>query len=461
MHLSWSKWSSKVKQILNPADKNTDNNSPEQNSPSNERASNQHLSIAKESLAYLLQDQRVPLNIRESLTDDYNQVQHMLEKLEHEHIHISVLGRVSVGKSSLLNVLMGNNNFVVSPLHGETKNAEYSDWNEYHAGNVFLIDTPGINEVDGKAREALALEVVSRSDIILFVVDGDITETEIIALKKVADGVQPVVLVLNKSDQYTQSELKLLLTKLTERVNQYVKHEYIIACSSQKSVKHYIQVDKEGNEEEFSKEFDADVSQLKELLKNILSHEGKTLAALNAVLFADKLSQQVTLRLIETQKETADKVIQTYCIGKGLAVAVNPIPIADLMAAAAIDATMVLHLARVYGLPLTKSEAGGLIKTIMSQIIILMGSIWAMNLLSSALKLSSGGLSTFLTASAQGAVAYYGSYVVGQAADYYFKHGKSWGELGSKRAVKKILDSIDRESIIQEAKNDILKRIKR
>jgi len=147
-------------------------------------------------------------------------------------------------------------------------------------------------------------------------------------------------------------------------------------------------------------------------------------------------------------------------VAKGVAVAVNPIPVADLMAAAMIDLSMIVHLSKIYGLPLSHSEAGQLVKTIMSQIILLMGSIWAMNLVSSALKLSSGGLSTFLTATAQGAVAYYGTYIVGQAAELYFKQGKSWGEQGPKHAVQKILETLDRDSIIEQAKGDIMAKIK-
>jgi GTPase len=456
--LNWSKWSSKAKRILDLGDLLATQTSPKEEGAIDGHS--QHLSIAKESLEYLLEDKRVPDNVRESLNDDYNQVQHMLDKLKNEHIHISVLGRVSVGKSSLLNVLMGNTKFSVSPLHGETKKPEFSGWDEYHSGNIFLIDTPGINEIDGLAREKMALEVVSRSDIILFVVDGDITDTEYQTLKNITTGVQPVVLVLNKTDRYTKKEKELLLSSLTQRVAGFIQSEHIVSCSAQKSLKHFIQVDEQGNETEFSRETEADVSQLKSLLRDILAREGKTLAALNAVLFAEKLSQQVTSRLMEIQKKTAEKLIHTYCIAKGVAVAVNPVPVADLMAAALIDAGMILHLSKVYGFPLTTAEAGDLVKTIMSQIIILMGSIWAMNLLSSALKLGSVGLSTFVTASAQGAVAYYGTYVVGQAADYYFKHGKSWGKMGPKQAVKKILDSIDRDSVIASAKEDIMVKIK-
>ena len=62
-------------------------------------------------------------------------------------------------------------------------------------------------------RGQIAVEVVSRADIILFVVDGDLTEIEFQALKSVTNGLQPVLLVLNKADRYTQNELKQLKNK--------------------------------------------------------------------------------------------------------------------------------------------------------------------------------------------------------------------------------------------------------
>ena len=46
--------------------------------------------------------ERLPPGIRESLSHDYEAVQAMLDKIEHGHLHLSVFGRVSTGKSSLL-----------------------------------------------------------------------------------------------------------------------------------------------------------------------------------------------------------------------------------------------------------------------------------------------------------------------------------------------------------------------
>ena len=83
-----------------------------------------HLALARESLRELLDDERVPGEVRASLGEDYQQVESMLAKLEHGHIHIAVFGRVSVGKSALVNALLGEQRFATSPLHGETRSVQ-------------------------------------------------------------------------------------------------------------------------------------------------------------------------------------------------------------------------------------------------------------------------------------------------------------------------------------------------
>jgi predicted GTPase len=122
-----------------------------------------HLGLARESLRELVQDSRLPAGVRESLAHDYDAVQAMLDKIEHGHLHLSVFGRVSTGKSSLLNALIGEERFSVSPIHGETRFSSMQAWNEVEAGGVFLIDTPGLDEAGGEDREALAKEVAGRS----------------------------------------------------------------------------------------------------------------------------------------------------------------------------------------------------------------------------------------------------------------------------------------------------------
>jgi small GTP-binding protein len=418
-----------------------------------------HLALARESLRDLLGDRRVPQEVRDSLAEDYQQVQAMLDKLEHGHIHIAVFGRVSVGKSALVNALLGEQRFATSPLHGETRSVQSGQWQEFRDGNVFLVDTPGINEVDGEAREQLAKEVAARADLVLFVVDGDLTEAEHAALRQLVLLGRPLLLVLNKVDRYSREEREQLRAALTERTEHLIRAGDLVFAAAQPAPQWVVRVDEQGQEIEEQRQRPADVADLITRLWQILEQEGKTLAALNASLFAGELSDQVAGRVLTARRTLGERVIRTWCIAKGVAVALNPVPVADLVAAAVVDVTMILHLSRAYGLPLTRAEAGGLVKTIGAQMMLLMGTVWAVHLAASALKLGTGGLSALVTGGAQGVVAYYSTYVVGHAAERYLANGKSWGEAGPKLAVREILDSLDRESIVEQAKADIRARL--
>lgn len=420
-----------------------------------------HLGLAKESLQQLLSDKRVPDKVRDSLRDDYQQLRTMLTKLEQGHLHVAVFGRVSVGKSSVLNALLGREAFSVSILHGETTKSSMKEWQEIDAGGIYLIDTPGINEIDGEERERLAHEVASRADLLLFVVDSDLTEVELLALKSVAETKRPIILVVNKSDQYNESELLQLRSIIRERVAGLIAPENIVFAAASPTKQTIIMVDDEGNETETTRQRPIDIINLKSRLWDIIEAEGKTLSALNASLFAGNLSEQVGQRILQTRQEIGGKTIKMYCVGKGVAVALNPIPIVDLVAAATIDVGMVIHLSKIYGLEMSKTEAGDLIKTIAAQMILLYGAFWVVHVASSALKIGTVGLSTVITAATQGAIAWYSTLIIGRVTETYLAKGKSWGEIGPKLAVQDILDSLDRDSVMSEAKEEIMRYLKK
>lgn len=419
-----------------------------------------HLELARESLRALVGDRRVPPEVRESLAEDYAQVQAMLDKLDHGHLHIAAFGRVSVGKSATLNALLGEERFSTSPLHGETRRTQMGRWEEYETGGVFLIDTPGINEVDGEERERMAREVAGRADLVLFIVDSDLTDTEILALKSLLAQNRPLILVLNKVDRYSRADREILMASLARHSTGLVDPRNLVAISAAPPEQLVLMVDEEGNETEAVRRRPPSAAELKERLWQILEGEGKTLVALNAGLFAGDLSERVSERMLDIRRELGARVIRTYSISKGVAVALNPIPLADLLAAAVVDVSMVVHLSRLYGMSLTRAEAGNLVRTIGAQMLMLMGTVWAVHFVSSALKAGTAGLSALVTGAAQGAVAYYSTFIVGQAAEQYLARGRSWGQGGPKQVVREIIDSLDRDSILAQARADIRERLR-
>ena len=440
---------------------------------------------AAASLRKLIDDPDIPDAVRKAMAPEFIELVRALEKLDNDEIHIAAFGRVSVGKSALLNGLLGREEFTVGVLHGTTIGTEQERWRSsvsvsasgagftaspsgaslstgetYRSATIHVIDTPGIDELGGEARERLAYTAAQRVDLILFIVDGDITDTELEALKLLVSPARPMLLVLNKADRYTAQERDTLLQKLNQRTGGLVDAENIVAASAQPQRRRVIRINAQGEEFESVELLPPDLAAVKARISALLDREGRTISALNAGLMASQMSDQLGKRLIEVRAEVANTLVHTYSLTKGVAVGLNPIPVADLVAAAGLDVALVVHLSRIYGLPLTKIEAGQLIANICAQLALLMGAIWGVHLVASALKGLSVGLSTALTAGAQGALAYYATMLTGKAAEKYLQNGKSWGELGPKRVVEDILAGLDRDSVLRAAKAEISAKLR-
>jgi len=82
-------------------------------------------------------------------------------------------------------------------------------------------------------------------------------------------------------------------------------------------------------------------------------------------------------------------------------------------------------------------------------------------MVSAAMKTMSAGMSAAITAGAQGSLAWYATYVTGIAAERWFAKGKSWGSVGPKETINEILDSLDRDSILQSARSEIMSKLKK
>jgi len=419
-----------------------------------------HLFEANRNLRELIEDTSIPAAVRAELDAEFREIEAISDKLRAGEVHIAAFGRVGVGKSSLLNALLQHEAFSTSPLHGETRGESRASWQSLKTGHVVLIDTPGIDELDGAERDELARTVSRRADVTLMVCEGDLTDFEFQALRELCTTQRTVLLVLNKADRYTADELEVLLQRLAERGTALLTPDRIIAASAAPRPETVIRLDERGRESETQRRRAPDTALLKERLWSLLDREGLALAALNAALFASELDGKVASRIVSARKSVAESIIRKYCIGKSVLVALNPVPVTDLLAAAGSDVAMVIHLGEVYGFRMSRREAAKLLLTISAQLVALMGAYWGMNLVTSALKSASAGLSTALTATAQGALAWYATYVTGKMAQTWFSRGKSWGSAGPRETARSILDSLDRDTLIRSAREDILHRLK-
>ncbi|MGK2906720.1 MAG: tRNA uridine-5-carboxymethylaminomethyl(34) synthesis GTPase MnmE [Desulfuromonadales bacterium] len=147
-----------------------------------------------------------------------------------EGIHVLILGRPNVGKSSLMNAMLGESRSIVTDVAGTTRDT--LEENLVLAGfPVRLVDAAGVRdtndpvELEGVRR---AREKAAVADLVLLVVDGSLplTDQDLLAVELC----QPskTLIVINKSDQAQNCDVELL-TDFTHHVSVSAKYSLGIA----------------------------------------------------------------------------------------------------------------------------------------------------------------------------------------------------------------------------------------
>jgi GTP-binding protein len=126
---------------------------------------------------------------------------------EDESIKLTIVGRPNVGKSSLLNKLLGEERAIVSPVPGTTRDA-IDTYLEWEGRPITLIDTAGIRRRGKIGRDVerysvlRALRAIQRADVALLVIDGveGVTAQDAHVASFILDEWASVVVLINKWD---------------------------------------------------------------------------------------------------------------------------------------------------------------------------------------------------------------------------------------------------------------------
>ena len=126
-----------------------------------------------------------------------------------ERVKVAVIGKPNVGKSSLINKILGENRNIVSDIAGTTRDAIYSYFENEH-GKYTFIDTAGIRR-KSKVTEKIekysvlrSLFAIERADVCLMLIDANegVTEQDAKIAGEAHEAGKGIIIVVNKWDEY-------------------------------------------------------------------------------------------------------------------------------------------------------------------------------------------------------------------------------------------------------------------
>jgi uncharacterized protein len=363
---------------------------------------------------------------RQALIDKSREI---AENLARGQIRVVVFGTGSAGKTSLINAIIGRIVGEVGAAMGTTTRGEtYTLELKGLERQILLTDTPGILEagIEGTAREAIARDWAAAADLLLFVVDNDLRESEFIPLMGLAEIGKRSLLVFNKIDLYLPADRDAIVAQLQSRVQRQIQSIDVIPVAANP------QPVKLESGEMFSPA--ADILPLIRRLAAVLRAEGEDLIADNILLQSQRLGAEARGLIDEQRHRQADKVVNRYqWIGAGV-VTVTPLPVIDLLATAAINTQMIIEIGKIYGCDLNKATAQELALSLGKTLTSLGIVKGAIQILTTALQVN---LPTYLLGKGiQGITAAYLTRIAGRSFIEYFRQGQTWGDGGMTEVVQ-------------------------
>jgi small GTP-binding protein len=278
----------------------------------------------------------------------------MVENARHggsAEFQLVVLGTGPVGKTSLVNALLGRSVGETGAIMGTTRSGQsHTHVIEGVEGTLLLTDTPGLGEAgpDGSARELAAIELATRADLLIFVVDHDLTRADCQTIFELARNGKRLIVALNKRDRFTEEDRETVMSKLRERLAGFVADKDIVAVAAAPAPIQVRARRPDGVVETVLEEELPNLEDLECRLAEVLEREGEALRAGNLLLRARLREQAERQALARQRRAQAAVIVDRHQWLAAVSAFANPVLALAPMALGAVQLKMLSEIAAVY-----------------------------------------------------------------------------------------------------------------
>ncbi len=273
----------------------------------------------------------------------------LMSEFDRQTLKIGITGGKGTGKSSLQNLLV----------------------QKFIEKDLSLQETESLFIAENLES---SLENLRNFDILLFLITGDLTDSEWQYLQKLNSSHHRLLLLFNKQDQYLPEERLEILQKIKQQVASILLESDIFSISVVPKPLKVRRHQADGTIEEFLEETNTNLEPLSQYLLALINQEKANLILGTIWREAKNIKKTARERLNQVRRDRALPIIEQYqWLSAGTAL-INPIASLDLLATAAINGQMVLDLSGIYQQKFSLEQAQT-VATELGQLILKLGLV--------------------------------------------------------------------------------------
>lgn len=268
--------------------------------------------------------------VKPQLSQLQSQIAKIMTEMSREQLRLAIVGGKGSGKTTLIQHLQ-------------------SAWASSLTQSIIFQEAPGFAGGSGMGltAEMTALQQAIAADLVLFLITGDLTESELRTLQTLMAH-KRTLLVLNKQDQYLPEEQAIVLTRIQERTQALLRVDDVIAISAAPQALKVRQHQSDGSITEWLEEQPPSTAVLTDRLEHILQHESQQLVMASSLGNAVALKARAKTVLNDLRRTRALPVVEQFQWIAAATAFASPLPTLDVVATAAINVQMVMDLGAIY-----------------------------------------------------------------------------------------------------------------
>ena len=351
---------------------------------------------------------------RAELDDEMRDLNELIERLKTGKVWLAFFGRASVGKSSVINSLLGKDIAAMGVEYDVTPDPYPYDMSISTDNPYMLVDVPGIMSNPGY--EEMAIVEAQKAHGHVFVLEGEPTQDEIEIFDFVKKNTphSPTIVFVNKADRFDhmpKSDVETVKGRIIEKMRKYVDSELDIIFGSARL---------------FDKERDEMVRQslpnLEDRLYNNPGTLGQVVNVFDPANRAELSLEIARTKILEARKKVARRVIKAYAWAEAGA---SFVPFGDILATPGLLVLLTRSVTKIMGEAVV--DAKKLTVDVVRVCAQTLGAIFVLATMGSIAADFFGPLAWLLSGAGLMAFKYSRTLIYGEALLLYIENGFSFG----------------------------------